>query len=328
MRLIYINNIPHWEEDGVVLPVIAGGALPFDFDYSAGLLGSTGKTPPGGDGEGDFTFEQMMAFAERLLAGSSGSSGGFAPPTFGETREGFEFGAIQDVRQREFQAGESVLDRAAMEAGRIAGELHDKTLLGLSNDFNKLQQQRDQAFAKGEREAGQVFQERMNKIQQDFQRVEAQKDRDFQKELKKEELKAERQRIFVDMMGKDPIRAVLFAMGGSGNILPGGERFEDLPALKGARPQAAKATHAIRDILSKGGVQNVDPITIQSGIGVTDLPPAIRAAKAFQRTGAAGKNVLSSAFGIGDIRAGEQPGIPPEELLQIIQSVTPKGVLA
>ncbi len=307
INLIYINGIPHWKEDDVVLPIMAGGQTP---DEILRLLGTgispegrvTGPTTAGTDtGPTGLTFEQMLALAQASVAQSIGHR----PPTFGETRQGFEF-----------QAGQ---DRAA----RVAGELHDKTLLDLRNKMDVARDKANNFFSRGERIAGQKFQTEFLALQQKFQKVEAQKDRDFQKELKKEELKAERQRIFVDMMGKDPVRATLFALGVGGSILPGGERFDDLPALKGAKQQEVKTESALTGLLQGTGAGNID----LSSSGVTGLPPAIKSARAFQQAGQSGKSVLSSAFGVGDIRAGKQPGINPQEFLELIDSVTPKGVI-
>jgi len=284
--------------------------------------GQHGQIPGGpvSGGTGTFTFEQFEAFAERFLAGldGGGGGGGFRPFSFGETKAGFQFQAAQD------------------RAAQFASQKHDKTLLGLRNDMDILAAKRDRAFQTGERIAGQKFQLQFLKKQQQFQKVEAQKDRDFQKELRKEDLKAERQKIFVDLLGKDPIRALIFASGQSGQILPGGERFEDLPALKGTEQATVKAEGALDQLLSGEIIPptstNITPRAPTGDIdigefGVTGLPPAIKAARAFQETGGAGKTVLSSAFGVGDIREGQQPGITPDDFLELIQSVTPKGVL-
>lgn len=340
MKLIYINNIPHWEDrDGTKLPVIAGG------DHIPGnrFAGHTSREvfdDFGTSGGGGLTLDQIWSSPEfqELIASLTGDSGG-RTLGFGETREGFQFQAGQEQRGREFESIESQKARtfqaAQDNAMRIAGQKHDKALFDLDTQFKKAQQQRDQAFSRGEREAGQKWQERMNDIQQKFQAKEAEKDRDFQKELRKEDLKAERQRIFVDMMGRDPVRATLFAMGVGGQILPGGERFADLPALKGAQNREIQTETALNKLLqgqlptpvSTAGGTRTGGVDLSSS-GVTGLPPAIKSAQAFQQAGAGGKSVLTSAFGVGDIRAGQQPGINPEEFLQLIDSVTPKGVIA
>ncbi len=102
INLIYINDIPHWEEDDVVLPIMAGGQTPDEILRLLGtgispegrVTGPTTDTTPGGSQE--LTFEQMLALAQASVAQSIGHR----PPTFGETRQGFEFQAGQDRGSR------------------------------------------------------------------------------------------------------------------------------------------------------------------------------------------------------------------------------------
>ncbi|KKM65992.1 hypothetical protein LCGC14_1485710, partial [marine sediment metagenome] len=39
------------------------------------------------------------------------------------------------------------------------------------------------------------------------------------------------------------------------------------------------------------------------------------------------QTLLTSAFGVGSLRAGERPGISQARLAELVQSVTPTGVL-
>lgn len=309
INLIYLNSVPHWEEDGVVLPIIAGGDATSKGSHASPLSPQHHTSLHANLDKGPLTAEALLNSPEFLelidqMFGAQGSSGP-APPTFGETQAGFEFQAAED------------------RAARVAGEKHDKALLKIRDEMDAARDKANNAFARGERLEGQKWQETFLGLQQKFQAKEADKDRDFQKELRKEDLKAERQRIFVDMMGKDPVRATLFALGVGGSILPGGERFEDLPALAGAKQQEIKTESALTGLLRGTGAQDID----LSASGVTGLPPAIKSARSFQQAGASGKSVLTSAFGVGDIRAGKQPGINPQEFLELIDSVTPKGGL-
>lgn len=195
----------------------------------------------------------------------------------------------------------------------------------ISREYDALEVEKNRAFQSGEREEAQKFQERQDKLRRDFDALESEKNREFQRWQAKEQLKAERQRIFSEMRGKDPVRAALFAMGVGGEILPGGERFEDLPALKGAKTYAGKATEALTKLLPRKAGQEAISI---GEYGVTGLAPAVKSATAFQRAGAGGKTVLGSAYGVGDIRAGRQPGYSPEEYAALVESVTPRGSLS
>ena len=136
-------------------------------------------------------------------------------------------------------------------------------------------------------------------------------------------LRGERQSRFVDLIGRDQARAVLFALG----LGPQADIFtarasqleSTLPALKGARTLELETEAALAQLLGKDidiGAQGV------SGIG-----PAQGAATAFQRGGLSAQQLLASAFGVGDLGTGRQPGIGADELLRIVQSVTPVGNL-
>ncbi len=159
-----------------------------------------------------------------------------------------------------------------------------------------------------------------------FAAAEADKARQFEREQEIERLKAERERIFVDMLGTDPVRAVLFALGVGGEILPGGDRFADLAPLPGAEAQASATEQALSQLVG-GGVK-------VGQAGVTGLGTAAKSAAAFGgQAGGAGGNVadqqklLLSGFGVGAKRGKGRPGQSREETLRQIASVTPAGVL-
>ena len=162
--------------------------------------------------------------------------------------------------------------------------------------------------------------------EQQFASAEAEKARLFEREQETERLKAERERIFTDMLGTDPVRAVLFALGVGGEILPGGERFANLQPLQGAQQQATNTAQALSQLVGRGvdvGQQ-----------GVTGLGSAAQSAAAFGgQAGGAGGNVadqqrlLLSGFGVGAKRGQGRPGQSREETLRQIASVTPQGTL-
>jgi hypothetical protein len=175
-------------------------------------------------------------------------------------------------------------------------------------------------------EAANAFALQQLQLEQDFAAAEAEKARQFERQQELERLKAERERIFTDMLGTDPVRAVLFALGVGGEILPGGDRFADLAPLKGARAQADATQQALSQLVS-GSVRVGQE-------GVTGLGTAAKAAAAFGgQAGGTGGNIadqqklLLSGFGVGAKRGKGRPGQSREETLRQIASVTPTGVL-
>ncbi len=160
----------------------------------------------------------------------------------------------------------------------------------------------------------------------DFQLEEADKARKFEEKRELDRLKAERQRIFTDMLGTDPVRAVLFALGVGGEILPEGDQFASLGAQPGARKQADNTEEALGKLLGR-----------DVGIGeegVTGLGRAGQSAAAFQgQAGGTGgliedqQKLLLSGFGVGAKRGKGRPGQSREETLRQIAQATPQGVL-
>ena len=61
--------------------------------------------------------------------------------------------------------------------------------------------------------------------------------------------------------------------------------------------------------------------------GVRGLGTAISSARAFVQGGADIQTLLASAFGVGSLREGEQPGVSQARLAELIQEVVPQGVL-
>ena len=197
-------------------------------------------------------------------------------------------------------------------------------------------------------EAANAFALQQLQQEQEFAAAEAEKARLFEREQELERLKAERERIFTDMLGTDPVRAVLFALGIGGEILPGGDRFANLAPLPGAQQQGRQTQQALEGLLGLGQrkSQPIDggqvtmtttggPGGINIGeAGVTGLGSAARAAAAFGgQAGGTGGNIsdqqklLLSAFGVGAKRGKGRPGQSREETLRQIASVTPTGVL-
>ena len=187
-----------------------------------------------------------------------------------------------------------------------------------------------QQFALEQMMKEQAYRTEQERVGRQFEAGEAEKQREFQRLQELEELKAERQRIFAEMMGTDPVRAALFAMGVGGEILPGGERFASLPPLPGAKTYGKQAASALSELTGR-----------QIGVGeqgVTGLPGVHKMATAFSAGRLPGgkglsreeldaaRTMLLSGIGVGAKRGAGLPGLSPEAAMQGIKSVTPTGV--
>ena len=162
--------------------------------------------------------------------------------------------------------------------------------------------------------------ERQAELNRAFERAEEQKRLEEERRQQAASLQSERQRIFTDLIGRDPVRAILFAMG----IGPEADIFSTqlkslgatLPPLAGAGQGRLQTETALSGLLGR---------SVQLGAGgVTGLGEAEGAAQAFQSGGTDIQKLLTSAFGVGGTRGA---GISAEELIQRIGAVTPTGVL-
>lgn len=138
------------------------------------------------------------------------------------------------------------------------------------------------------------------------------------------QLRAERQNTFAQLLASgDQVRAVIFALG----FGPENDAFDvraralgtTIQELKGARQLESTTEAALSKVLG----QSVDI----GREGVRGLGTAISSARAFVQGGADIQTLLTSAFGVGSLREGEQPGISSARLGELIQQVTPQGVL-
>ncbi|KKK61200.1 hypothetical protein LCGC14_3016720, partial [marine sediment metagenome] len=184
----------------------------------------------GQEAGGELSIEDLLGLGFGDGGGVGGGGGG---GSFGGTRAGADLAQQQLLEQlgleQGFEAGESALDRALRQALATA----------------------EQGFAAGESRLG-----------REFETAEAEKGREFKRAQELAQRKDERLRIFSEMRGTDPVRAVLFAMGigGKGGV---GGRFEDLPPLEGARALGTQTEAGLEALL--GG-----KISIGQG-GVTGL---------------------------------------------------------
>lgn len=167
---------------------------------------------------------------------------------------------------------------------------------------NALELQRRELAADAERETQRLAREREKNIAQ---------------------LQADREITFAALLRDDPVRATLFALGYG----PDKDVFDvraqslgiTLGELRGARELEATQESALSKILGRA----VD-IGTQ---GVQGLSSAQQAARAFVQGGADIQTLLKSAFGVGSLAKGEQPGLSAARLQELIAEVTPAGVL-
>ena len=145
----------------------------------------------------------------------------------------------------------------------------------------------------------------------------------FEERQKAEALKLERQRLFAEMVGNDPVRAVLFGLGLGGQMVPGAEKFAGLPLLGGARPLEMDTERALAALQGKPVDINTSPKTGKTGVHGLTTPEQL--ARQFMSSGA-NRTLLTSAFGVGGSGTGFT-GLNPDELARRIAAVTPKGVL-
>ena len=140
----------------------------------------------------------------------------------------------------------------------------------------------------------------------------------FEMKMKQQELEVQRQTLFAQTYGQDPVRAVLIATGMGGQLAGGvGGQFKSLPPMAGAKQYEQSTEKALGKVTGT----NID-IT---GKGVAGLPSVYQTAQQAVQGGDAVTTLLRSAFGIGNESLGG--GISAEEFGKRIQSVTPRGTL-
>ena len=222
--------------------------------------------------------------------------GGGGPVPFSQTKAGLEF------------AHQTSLS-AIRERARVDRELADKRA---END--EFLQRREQKFLRDEAKE-------QRKRDDDIRREELQR----QKDEKINTLKIERQSIFSQLLTSgDDVRAVLFALG----FGPESDTFDvraqalgvTLGELKGARGLERTTERALERVTGRTDIDI-------GAEGVRGLGSAVGSARAFIQGGADIQSLLTSAFGVGSLREGEQPGISAARLRELVTEVTPTGVL-
>lgn len=227
--------------------------------------------------------------------GDGGTTTAPAPVPFGQTQAGLTFAA-------ETQRQAIAIQRANAEA---LARQQQKDALGLQLANQEFQREQLQRRFDEERRVRVAERERL-------------------RQANIHQLRIERQATFAQLLASgDQARAVMFALG----FGPDNDLFDvrarqlgtSIKELKGARALERTTERALSKVLGR----DVD-IGRQ---GVRGLGTAISSARAFIQGGADIQTLLTSAFGVGSLRKGEQPGISGARLKELVTSVTPQGVL-
>lgn len=221
--------------------------------------------------------------------------GGFGPTPFAQTQAGLVFSAEQERQSLRIQ-------RASQEA-----------LVRQQQANALIIQQREQTFQ----------QQQLNRRLAEERRIRAE-ERERLRQSNIAQLRVERQTAFGELLRSgDQVRAVLFALG----FGPENDAFDvrarslgtSIQELRGAQELRGTTQAALSRVLGR-------QVTIGRE-GARGLGTAISSARAFAQGGVDVQTLLASAFGVGSLRAGEQPGISPERLQELVQQVTPTGAL-
>lgn len=167
--------------------------------------------------------------------------------------------------------------------------------------------------------------------------LESERDRAFRLQLERmanearrqeqiRELRQARQAAFVELLGRDPARATLFALG----LGPEADVFNVNARALGVTLEPLKGAEKLRQRTERAltGLQEGRRVRLgeRGALGLRS-PEKLARAVQFQPGGESGTQLLLSALGIGSLRPGEQPGLTAEEVLRRAQEVTPTGVL-
>lgn len=199
----------------------------------------------------------------------------------------------------------------------------------LEAELRAAEEQRMRDYEANQALLGRQFEEEQNRKQREFQAEQERQRRELERQAQLRDLQNQRQAQYVDLIGRDPARAVLFAMG----IGPEADKFNvmakslgaTVKPLAGAEQQAQTTSSALEGILAGQGGGHQGGISFGAG-GISGLGNAAKSATAFQQSNAPGaQNLLTSAFGVG---GQDQPGLRPEDYQRLIQSVTPQGAAA
>ena len=221
--------------------------------------------------------------------------GGAGPVPFSQTRAGLIFAGQQ---QRQLLA----IDRTNAQA--LARQRQRDALVI---------QQQEQAFQK-QQLARRLAEEARIRVEE----------RERRRQANINQLRTERQSTFSQLMKSgDQARAVIFALGYG----PENDTFDVRARALGTTVQELRGAQELRTTTQTALSRVLDRQVTIGREGVRGLGTAIGAARRFVQGGADIQTLLTSAFGVGSLREGERPGMSAARLQELIQSVTPTGVL-
>ncbi|KKL84899.1 hypothetical protein LCGC14_1960130, partial [marine sediment metagenome] len=210
------------------------------------------------------------------------------------------------------------------QAGLTFAAQQQESLLGIERTNAEALARQQQVNALLIQQQEQAFQRQQLESRLGEERRIRAEERERERQANINQLRAERQATFSQLLASgDQARAVMFALG----FGPENDIFNvraqslgtTIQELKGARQLEITTETALSRILDR----TVDI----SREGVRGLGTAISSARAFVQGGADVQTLLSSAFGVGSLREGEQPGISQARLTELIAQVVPRGVL-
>jgi hypothetical protein len=169
-----------------------------------------------------------------------------------------------------------------------------------------------------------AFQAEQDRLQREFAEQQEAQRREAERQAKFADLQTQRQAMYVDLIGRDPARAVLFALGYG----PEHDTFSTqaqqlgltLTPLAGSAETQKTTQEALSKLIGR-------PISIGQ-FGVSGLGSAEQAARAFVQGAPESQRLLGSAFQLGSTAPGAQSGISPETLMERALAVTPTGELS
>ncbi len=217
------------------------------------------------------------------------------PTPFGQTQGGITFAAEQ---QRQIL----VIQRRNEEA-----------LARQQQRNNLIIQQREQLFQ----------QQQLDRRIAEERRIQAE-ERERRRQANISQLRIERQSTFSQLLSSgDQARAVIFALG----FGPENDAFDARARSLGTTIREIKGARELRTTTQTALSRVLDRQVTIGREGVRGLGTAISSARAFVQGGADVQTLLTSAFGVGSLREGERPGISAARLSELVQEVTPTGVL-
>jgi hypothetical protein len=200
----------------------------------------------------------------------------------------------------------------------------DQALLGVQGTNAAALARQQQADALELQEADQEFQAAELDRRLAAEAAVRAEEREAERQANIAQLKAERQAYFGELMKSgDQVRAVIFALGYG----PDNDAFDVRARNLGTSVKELKGAKALRRTTQTALSRVLDRDVTIGKKGVRGLGTAISSARAFIQGGADVQTLLTSAFGVGSLKKGEQPGMSAERLAELIQEVTPQGVL-